>query len=112
MATWRTSSTAISRCRPDAVVRTHQAGQARPGSGRARKVPAATLLHVGHADATLLIDTIARPDLDGPRSSCRRAAAGAMSSPPPNSRARRSQTGRSGSCPTRPDPARAQRAQI
>ena len=45
-------------CRPDAVARTHQAGQARPGPKRTRKVPATTLLHVGHAAAALKIETI------------------------------------------------------
>jgi hypothetical protein len=47
LATWRTSSTAASGCRPDAVAGTHQAPQARPSPGWARKVPASTLLHVG-----------------------------------------------------------------
>jgi hypothetical protein len=47
IATWRTSSTAASGCRPDAVAGTHQAPQARPSPGWARKVPASTLLHVG-----------------------------------------------------------------
>jgi hypothetical protein len=45
--TWRTSSTAVSGCRPDAAAGTHQAQLARPGPDWARKVPAATLLHVG-----------------------------------------------------------------
>ena len=55
-ATWRTSSTATCGCRPDAVARTHQAGQARLGPMRTRKVLATTLLHVGNAADTYPLD--------------------------------------------------------
>jgi hypothetical protein len=57
--TWRTSSTAYCGCQLDAAAGTYQAQQARPG--RARKVPAATLLHVGIAAATLLLYTALPP---------------------------------------------------